>query len=143
MQKTFNFFYAFLLAILGVGVTLVAEEITLTTYYPAPYGAYEELRATRLAVGSAAEMPSSDGDAYIGNELFVKDNACFDENVYLATRAGKVGVRTLSPTTELDVSGTINATAYSIAGTTGASGVFTTAEGKTVTVTNGLIVSIQ
>ena len=46
MQRTFNFFYAFLLAILGVGVTLMAEEITLTTYYPAPYGAYEELSTT-------------------------------------------------------------------------------------------------
>lgn len=46
MQKTFNFFYAFLLAILGFGVTLMAEDITLTTYYPAPYGAYDELTTT-------------------------------------------------------------------------------------------------
>ncbi len=43
MQKTFNFFYAFLLAILGFGATLMAEDITLTTYYPAPYGEYDEL----------------------------------------------------------------------------------------------------
>jgi hypothetical protein len=46
MQKTFNFFYAFLLALLGFGVTLMAEGITLTTYYPAPYGAYDELSTT-------------------------------------------------------------------------------------------------
>ncbi|HAZ09938.1 MAG TPA: hypothetical protein DCY56_02375 [Candidatus Omnitrophica bacterium] len=46
MQKTFNFFYAFLLAILGFGATLMAEDITLTTYYPAPYGAYDELTTT-------------------------------------------------------------------------------------------------
>ncbi|MDP2911219.1 MAG: hypothetical protein Q8N76_02670 [Candidatus Omnitrophota bacterium] len=46
MQKSFNFFYAFLLAILGFGATLMAEDITLTTYYPAPYGAYDELSTT-------------------------------------------------------------------------------------------------
>jgi len=46
MQKTFNFFYAFLLAIFGFGATLMAEDITLTTYYPAPYGAYDELTTT-------------------------------------------------------------------------------------------------
>jgi hypothetical protein len=46
MQKTFNFFYAFLLALVGIGATLMAEDITLTTYYPAPYGAYENLTTT-------------------------------------------------------------------------------------------------
>ncbi len=46
MQKTFNFFYVLLLAVLGLGATLMAEDITLTTYYPAPYGAYDELTTT-------------------------------------------------------------------------------------------------
>ncbi|MEK6732245.1 MAG: hypothetical protein AABY55_01335 [Candidatus Omnitrophota bacterium] len=46
MRRMFNFFYAFLLALLGIGATLMAEDITLTTYYPAPYGAYDELSTT-------------------------------------------------------------------------------------------------
>lgn len=46
MQKTFNFFYAFLVVLLGLGAVLMAEDITLTTYYPAPYGKYNELETT-------------------------------------------------------------------------------------------------
>jgi len=68
MQKTFNFFYAFLLAILGFGATLMAEDITLTTYYPAPYGAYEELTTTgntylattsgKVGIGTTSATPN-------------------------------------------------------------------------------------
>ena len=61
MQKTFNFFYAFLLAILGFGATLMAEDITLTTYYPAPYGAYDELSTT-----GATNLATTSGNVGIG-----------------------------------------------------------------------------
>ncbi|MBU1912435.1 MAG: hypothetical protein KKB22_02735 [Candidatus Omnitrophica bacterium] len=89
MQKNFNFFYAFLLALLGFGVTLMAEDITLTTYYPAPYGAYDELTTTG--------------------------------NTYLATTSGNVGIGTTTPGTyKLNVTGTVNATAYSVGTTAGA-----------------------
>ena len=37
------------------------EEITLTTYYPAPYGTYEQLQSNMLAIGSGAAMPTDDG----------------------------------------------------------------------------------
>ncbi len=37
---------AILIGILFLGVSTIAEEITLTTYYPAPYGAYNELTTT-------------------------------------------------------------------------------------------------
>jgi hypothetical protein len=37
------------------------EEITLTTYYPAPYGEYEELSTNKLAIGPGATMPENDG----------------------------------------------------------------------------------
>lgn len=64
MRKTFNFFYAFLLALLGFGVTLIAEEITLTTYYPAPYGAYDELTVSgNVGIGTTAPTV---GDLQIG-----------------------------------------------------------------------------
>ena len=46
MRRMFNFFYTFLLALFGMGATLMAEDITLTTYYPAPYGAYNEFSTT-------------------------------------------------------------------------------------------------
>jgi len=47
----------------------VAEEITLTTYYPSPEGNYDELRATKLAVGSAATMPTTDGDLEVSGTI--------------------------------------------------------------------------
>jgi hypothetical protein len=47
------------------------EEITLTTYYPAPYGDYENLKSNRLAVGSGAMMPANKGDANIEGNLSV------------------------------------------------------------------------
>jgi len=36
------------------------EKIELTTYYPAPYGKYDELQANKLAVGSGVAT-SEDG----------------------------------------------------------------------------------
>ena len=125
MQKTFNFFYAFLLAILGFGATLMAEDITLTTYYPAPYGAYDELTTTG--------------------------------NTYLATTAGNVvgiGTATVTAGVRLDVSGTINATAYSVGTTSGAANTTITyvksvdfvAQSVTtgaITVVNGIVTQIN
>lgn len=47
MQKIARIFTAFLFLMLCMCVAGIAEEtITLTTYYPAPYGAYEELTTT-------------------------------------------------------------------------------------------------
>ncbi len=40
------FLGAFLCVVLLMGIYSIAEDITLTTYYPAPYGAYDELTTT-------------------------------------------------------------------------------------------------
>ena len=56
--------------------------------------------------------------------------------------SGNVGIGTASPSAKLDVNGNINATAYKVGTVAGASGTFTTADSKTVTVTNGIITSI-
>ena len=56
-----------LLAILALSIVSICyaedgtEEIVLTTYYPAPYGEYEELQSDKLAVGSNAAMPTDNG----------------------------------------------------------------------------------
>ena len=43
MQRTRIFFIVFLFCVFCIGISVIAEEITLTTYYPAPYGAYQQL----------------------------------------------------------------------------------------------------
>jgi hypothetical protein len=69
MEKIVRCCVLILFAVLCIGVASMAEEITLTTYYPAPYGSYEELQAIRLAVGSTASMPAGDGDLSVGDNI--------------------------------------------------------------------------
>ena len=62
MNKLFKLLVTALFMVFYMGVSSIAEEITLTTYYPAPQGNYDELQATKLAVGSSTTMPATDGD---------------------------------------------------------------------------------
>ncbi|MBU1006280.1 MAG: hypothetical protein KKH08_01640 [Candidatus Omnitrophica bacterium] len=132
MRKPFIFCYVFLAAILCVGVTLMAEEITLTTYYPAPYGAYDELTATKLDVGGTGIVV---GATYSGVETAPVSGMLVEGNVAI----GKA-----TDTAELDVNGTIDAVDYSVGGTAGASGTFISNDAvpKTITVEKGIITSI-
>lgn len=43
------------------GNALAQETITITTYYPSPYGTFVELRTNRLAVSATRAMPTTDG----------------------------------------------------------------------------------
>lgn len=45
------------------------ETLTITTYYPSPYGSYNQLKTNMLAVGSATSMPSVDGQIAVRNIL--------------------------------------------------------------------------
>jgi hypothetical protein len=64
------------------------ERITLTTYYPAPYGVYRELRADMMAIGSAyRNVPLVNG------RLLVE---------------GAVGIGTTNPSATLEVLGDVN-----------------------------------
>ena len=91
MQKIIRIFTTVLFGVLCIGLVGIAEEITLTTYYPAPYGAYEELQANKFAVGSTATIPTTDG------EFTVTSNA------YLATDSGNVGIGDIAPDGKFEV----------------------------------------
>jgi hypothetical protein len=91
MERLGRFLGAFLSIMLFMGIYSIAEEITLTTYYPAPYGAYEELSTT--------------GNTYLATTS--------GKAVGIGTTAPATGMA-------LDVNGKINATAYSVGTTPGA-----------------------
>ena len=59
------------------------EELTITTYYPAPYGVYNELQAKKMAIGdtnedgqmSSADQPPDDGQLYVAKSAIYKPQA--------------------------------------------------------------------
>ncbi|HDP16365.1 MAG TPA: hypothetical protein ENN16_00755 [Candidatus Omnitrophica bacterium] len=137
MKKTFRFLTVFLFVVLCIGVSVIAEEITLTTYYPAPFGNYEELQAEKLAVGSTTTMPTTDGS--------------------LAVLMVAVGSGAVMPTTDGDLvsDGTIRAnTGFNMNGTDGYTGTYTVVTDvqmaglavqkkiRTITVSGGIITDV-
>ncbi|UCC96075.1 MAG: hypothetical protein JSW40_04800, partial [Candidatus Omnitrophota bacterium] len=79
------------------------DTITFTTYYPAPYGVYKELRAQRMAIGNdlydsgkhpwqknAGDLPKGDPRIARNADLVVE---------------GNVGIGTTDPTHNLDARG--------------------------------------
>ena len=80
-----------------------AENITITTYYPSPYGSYVELRAQQMAIGATyfdqisvcwggapAGCPGGSVDPTAATDLVVE---------------GRVGIGTKIPTTALEING--------------------------------------
>lgn len=68
-------------------VCLAQEQITITTYYPAPFGIYREVRADQLAVGTAYRSSAlSDGSLIV---------------------SGNTGLGTPTPAYRLDVNGQV------------------------------------
>ncbi|MBN2097197.1 MAG: hypothetical protein JW714_01830 [Candidatus Omnitrophica bacterium] len=57
-----------------------AEEITISTYYPAPYGVYNQMQANRMAVGdtnedgliNSGDQPSENGQLYTARSVIYK-----------------------------------------------------------------------
>ncbi|MDD3988280.1 MAG: hypothetical protein PHC93_04950 [Candidatus Omnitrophica bacterium] len=74
MEKT-TFLFLFIFVFISV---LFAEDITITTYYPSPYGSYNEMRVNMLAVGSSYQdiivNPLSDGRLIVSNNLSIGRN---------------------------------------------------------------------
>lgn len=168
MERFGRFLGAFLSIMLFMGIYSIAEEITLTTYYPAPYGAYNELSVSQAVstdnTTSALIVSSTDDDTLAPvisastrlRGMFLNSNDVTNAYYILDVRSGgtsrlyvrndgKVGINNTAPAYDLDVTGTVNATTgYStdIPVKVGVSGSFTTVDGKTVTVTNGIITSV-
>ena len=46
----------------GFSIAEEPETLTVTTYYPSPYGSYNEIRTNMLAVGRNTAMPTANGD---------------------------------------------------------------------------------
>lgn len=72
----------FVLTLFTIGFS---ESLTVTTYYPSPFGSYQELRVNQMAVGST----------YVGSPLS-------DGNMFVQ---GLVGIGTTNPAAQLHVMG--------------------------------------
>jgi len=86
------------LSIIGISVFFILglfslsfsdEQLTITTYYPSPYGSYQELTSYRMKIGTT----------YSGSSFTVNNNDLLIE--------GNVGIGTTNPQSKLDVSGTM------------------------------------
>jgi len=168
-------FMATLFFVLCAGVYGIAEEITLTTYYPAPYGAYEELSTTNNtylatdsgSVGIGTSSPNeelhihdaSSADSFLqftqqstgvatGDGFFVGVDSGNNsrlrnkENTDMLFSTNDATRMTIESGGNVDIANNVDATSYSVGGVPGASGTFTTTDGKTVTVVNGIVTSI-
>lgn len=73
------------------------ESMTITTYYPSPYGSYKELRSQKMAIGSTYY----DSASHPWNESGV----CFADQICNADLVveGNVGIGTRGPTTILSI----------------------------------------
>lgn len=82
----------FAVCVLNFTFTCCAQEqITITTYYPSPYGSYNELRAKRIAVG---ENYYQSGTYDWGDEI--------NNNADLVVE-GRVGIGTADPQAQLEI----------------------------------------
>jgi len=119
--------------ICGITYAEDTEEITLTTYYPAPYGEYDGLAANSMAVGRTYAIPAADnlvieGNVGIGTRTPNIDLAIGDTDTGLQQQGdgelalytnnvervrirnnGNVGIGTTNPGDKLDVAGSIRA----------------------------------
>ena len=90
-------------------LTVRAEDITLTTYYPSPRGVYEELRTTGdVGVGNINTAPAArlhvvqDGASAA---FRVDDVGGGDPTPFVVNTSGDVGIGTATPQAPLDVEG--------------------------------------
>lgn len=92
MRKTIRSFVVGIMTLIFITTlySFAEERITLTTYYPSPYGVYKELRADQMAIGSNyRNIPLNDGWLLVN---------------------GSVGIGTDNPGANLEVAGQVKIT---------------------------------
>jgi len=140
------FFGAFLCVVLLMGIYSMAEDITLTTYYPAPYGAYNEMSVSQAVSTSnntsALIVSSTDNDTTAPviaassrlDGMLLSSNDITNAHYLLSINSGvisrfyvrndgNVGINNNLPAYTLDVTGGVNATTYSAGTIAGLSAV--------------------
>ena len=102
MVKKISFFAFFIISTFTFSFSLFSQSsqntLTITTYYPAPFGVYKELRTKRMAIGDNYYRSS---DYSWGVDI--------DSDADLVVE-GNVGIGTTNPTQKLDVNGQIHST---------------------------------
>ncbi|MBU0503935.1 MAG: hypothetical protein ABH882_02105 [Candidatus Omnitrophota bacterium] len=95
LEGLLSFFIILLLILLYYPLALAEETITITSYYPSPYGSYKELRAKRIAIG----------DNYFDGSAYCWEGTCtntINANADLVVE-GNVGIGTPSPIANLHI----------------------------------------
>jgi len=95
--KTFTLFFLLSFFLLASNSSALAETVTFTTYYPTPFGVYQELRARKMAIG----------DTYYDSSAHCWSGCAFpdiDINADLVVE-GRVGIGTMTPTESLEIVG--------------------------------------
>ena len=77
-MKKLKFIFIFIFGFLNL--SFAEESITITTYYPSPYGSYNELQSNKLAVGDTnsdgqltfADLPPANGQIYVARSVIYK-----------------------------------------------------------------------
>ena len=92
----------------GLAAIAVAEDVTLTTYYPSPRGVYNELRTSGdVGIGDIVSLPGArlhvlqDGAA----NAFRVDDQPADPTPFVIDASGNVGIGTSAPAQALHVVG--------------------------------------
>ncbi len=135
MRETKVTWWMVLIVLLGVAIYALAEDLTLTTYYPSPRGVYKELRASESVAIGATRGPWQPGSSPLpahrllvagqgvnrvdqltcpaGTDWYNEDSSGFVDDgeckpTVLVTPTGQVGIGTTSPNTALDLAGALS-----------------------------------
>lgn len=88
MRKKIVFLFAFVFLFAGSLLSQAQQDtFTITTYFPAPYGMFQNLTAKRVAVGLNTPMPSSDGELSWGADGNARGLLRQDGSMELGTNA--------------------------------------------------------